>query len=127
MAKLPGAIAGTRIAGERFVRSQREQNPEGRMPFTDHIRELRDRVVRMAACTPGATGRCDPRWLSFNGTGFARCGADLPVNLSHLTMSWAAASRATRGDQANSARYSWRNSATGRGGRPVIWPKVPVV
>ena len=48
MAKLPGAIAGARIVGERFLRSQRQQNPEGRMPLTDHIRELRDRVVKMA-------------------------------------------------------------------------------
>jgi transcriptional regulator with XRE-family HTH domain len=31
------------------------------------------------------------------------------------------------GHQVNSARYSWRNSATGRGGRPVICWKVPVV
>jgi sec-independent protein translocase protein TatC len=48
MAKLPGAVAGARIVGERFVRSQRQQNPEGRMPLMDHIRELRDRIVKMA-------------------------------------------------------------------------------
>jgi len=48
MAKLPGAIAGARIVGERFVQSQRQQNPEGRMPLMDHLRELRNRVVRMA-------------------------------------------------------------------------------
>jgi len=48
MAKLPGAIAGARIVGERFVRSQRQQDPEGRMPLMDHIRELRNRVVKMA-------------------------------------------------------------------------------
>jgi sec-independent protein translocase protein TatC len=48
MAKLPGAIAGARIVGERFVQSQRQQNPEGRMPLMDHIRELRNRVVKMA-------------------------------------------------------------------------------
>jgi sec-independent protein translocase protein TatC len=48
MAKLPGAIAGARIVGERFVRSQRQQNPEGRMPVMDHLRELRNRVVKMA-------------------------------------------------------------------------------
>jgi sec-independent protein translocase protein TatC len=48
MAKLPGAIAGARIVGERFVRSQRRQNPEGRMPLMDHLRELRHRVVKMA-------------------------------------------------------------------------------
>ena len=49
MAKLPGAIAGARIVGERFVASQRQQNPDGRMPLMDHIRELRNRVVKMAA------------------------------------------------------------------------------
>src|ERR1700727_2130822 len=48
MAKLPGAIQGARIVGERFVHSQRQQNPDGRMPLMDHIRELRNRVVKMA-------------------------------------------------------------------------------
>jgi sec-independent protein translocase protein TatC len=48
MAKLPGAIQGARIVGEHFVRSQRRQNPEGRMPLMDHLRELRNRVVKMA-------------------------------------------------------------------------------
>ncbi len=47
MAKLPGAIVGARIVGERFVRSQRQVNPEGRMPVMDHIRELRNRVVKV--------------------------------------------------------------------------------
>jgi Sec-independent protein translocase protein (TatC) len=48
MAKLPGAIAGARIVGERFAHSRRRQNPQGRMPLLDHIRELRHRVVKMA-------------------------------------------------------------------------------
>jgi sec-independent protein translocase protein TatC len=48
MATLPGAVAGARIVGERFVRSQRQQNPEGRMPLMDHLRELRNRVVKAA-------------------------------------------------------------------------------
>jgi sec-independent protein translocase protein TatC len=48
MATLPGAIAGARIVGERFARSRRQPNPEGRMPLMDHIRELRNRVVKMA-------------------------------------------------------------------------------
>jgi len=48
MAKLPGAIQGARIVGERYVRSQRRQNPEGRMPLMDHLRELRNRVVKAA-------------------------------------------------------------------------------
>jgi len=47
MAKLPSAIEGARIVGERFVRSQRQQNPEGRMPLMDHLRELRNRVVKI--------------------------------------------------------------------------------
>ena len=48
MAKLPGAIAGARVVGERFVHSQRQQNPEGRMPLLNHLRELRIRLVKMA-------------------------------------------------------------------------------
>jgi sec-independent protein translocase protein TatC len=48
MAKLPGAVQGARIVGERFVQSQRQQNPDGRMPLMEHIRELRNRVVKMA-------------------------------------------------------------------------------
>jgi sec-independent protein translocase protein TatC len=48
MAKLPGAVQGARIVGERFVHQQRQQNPDGRMPLMDHIRELRNRVVKMA-------------------------------------------------------------------------------
>ena len=48
MAILAGAVQGARIVVERFVHSQRQQNPEGRMPLMDHIRELRNRVLKMA-------------------------------------------------------------------------------
>ena len=48
MAKLPGAIQGARIVGEKFVSAQQRQGSEGRMPLMDHIRELRNRVVKMA-------------------------------------------------------------------------------
>src|SRR6516165_4964547 len=48
MAKLPGAIQGARIVGERYVSSRRRANPVGRMPLFDHLRELRNRVVKMA-------------------------------------------------------------------------------
>src|SRR5260370_25835038 len=48
MATRPGARAGARIVGERFARSRRQPNPEGRMPLIDHLRELRNRVVKMA-------------------------------------------------------------------------------
>jgi sec-independent protein translocase protein TatC len=46
MAKLPGAVQGARIVGEKFVQSR--NNPEGRMPLMDHLRELRNRVVKIA-------------------------------------------------------------------------------
>ncbi len=59
MAKLPDAIQGARIVGERYVRSQRRQNPEGRMPLMDHLRELRNRVVKMALGL--AAGMCAAR------------------------------------------------------------------
>ena len=48
MAKLPGALTGARIVGERFLHSQRQQNPDGRMPLMDHLRELRQRIIKMA-------------------------------------------------------------------------------
>ena len=48
MAKLPGAVAGARIVGEKFVHSRRSENPDGRMPLLDHLRELRNRVVKVA-------------------------------------------------------------------------------
>jgi sec-independent protein translocase protein TatC len=66
MAKVPGAVAGARIVGGRFVRAQQRQNPEGRMPLMDHIRELRNRVVKMAlALAAGMTAGFvffDPVW-----------------------------------------------------------------
>lgn len=48
MASKPSAIRGARIIGERYVRSQRRANPDGRMPLFDHLRELRNRVVKIA-------------------------------------------------------------------------------
>ncbi len=48
MAKLPGALAGARIVGERFVHSRRQQNPTGGMSLVNHLRELRSRIVKMA-------------------------------------------------------------------------------
>jgi hypothetical protein len=54
MTKLPGAVAGARIVGERFARFRRQPNPEGRMPLMDHIRKLRNRVVKIALPRGGA-------------------------------------------------------------------------
>ncbi len=48
MADKPSAIKGARIVGERYVRAKQRENPEGRMPLFDHLRELRNRVVKIA-------------------------------------------------------------------------------
>jgi sec-independent protein translocase protein TatC len=48
MASKPSAIRGARVVGERYVRFKRQQNPDGRMPLFDHLRELRNRVVKIA-------------------------------------------------------------------------------
>jgi sec-independent protein translocase protein TatC len=46
MANLPGAVQGARIVGERFARTRQWQDPEGRMPLMEHLRELRNRLVK---------------------------------------------------------------------------------
>lgn len=56
MAKLPSTIAGARIVGERFVRSRRQENPDGRMPLMDHLRELRNRIVKIVLALAVAMG-----------------------------------------------------------------------
>jgi sec-independent protein translocase protein TatC len=48
MASKPSAIRGARVVGERYVSLKRESNPDGRMPLIDHLRELRNRVVKIA-------------------------------------------------------------------------------
>ena len=47
MASKPSAIRGARIVGDRYLRFKRA-NPDGRMPLFDHLRELRNRVVKVA-------------------------------------------------------------------------------
>jgi sec-independent protein translocase protein TatC len=46
MANVSGAVQGARIVGERFVQTRWRQNPEGRMPLMEHLRELRNRLVK---------------------------------------------------------------------------------
>jgi len=48
MVSKPTAIRGARVVGSRYLRMQRQANPDGRMPLMDHLRELRNRVVKMA-------------------------------------------------------------------------------
>jgi sec-independent protein translocase protein TatC len=49
MAKLADTITGARVLGARFAASQRRANPDGQMPLLDHIRELRNRLVKAIA------------------------------------------------------------------------------
>jgi sec-independent protein translocase protein TatC len=48
MADKPSALAGARIVGGRYLRAKRRENPDGRMPLMEHLRELRNRVVKIA-------------------------------------------------------------------------------
>ena len=48
MADKASALAGARVVGGRYLRAKRRENPDGRMPLMDHLRELRNRVVKVA-------------------------------------------------------------------------------
>jgi sec-independent protein translocase protein TatC len=45
MAGKPSAVQGARIVGSRYLSSKKRENPDGRMPLMDHLRELRNRLV----------------------------------------------------------------------------------
>jgi sec-independent protein translocase protein TatC len=49
MSKLGETVTGARVLGSRMAAVQRRSNPEGRMPLMDHLRELRNRVVKAVA------------------------------------------------------------------------------
>jgi sec-independent protein translocase protein TatC len=62
MAKLADTITGARVLGSRIAATRQRQNPEGRMPLMEHIRELRNRVVKaMAAIVVGMAAGLVPQ------------------------------------------------------------------
>jgi sec-independent protein translocase protein TatC len=56
MSKLGDTVTGARMLGTRMVTLQRRSNPEGRMPLMDHVRELRNRLVKAVAALLVGTG-----------------------------------------------------------------------
>jgi sec-independent protein translocase protein TatC len=46
MPKLADTVTGARVLGTKFLQSQRSVNPDGRMPLMEHIRELRNRLLK---------------------------------------------------------------------------------
>jgi sec-independent protein translocase protein TatC len=48
MPKLADTVTGARVVGSRMLQASRKHDPEGRMPLMDHIRELRNRLVKAA-------------------------------------------------------------------------------
>jgi sec-independent protein translocase protein TatC len=48
MAKLPETISAARVVGGRLLQASRNSDPEGRMPLMEHIRELRNRILKAA-------------------------------------------------------------------------------
>jgi sec-independent protein translocase protein TatC len=49
MPKLGDTVTGARVLGAKMAQAQRQANPDGRMPLMDHLRELRNRVLKAAA------------------------------------------------------------------------------
>jgi len=46
--KMGDAAAGARVAGSRLLAASRKSDSEGRMPLIEHLRELRNRLVKAA-------------------------------------------------------------------------------
>jgi sec-independent protein translocase protein TatC len=56
MPKLADTITGARLLGSKIAQSQRQANPDGRMPLMDHIRELRSRLIKSVIAIVVALG-----------------------------------------------------------------------
>jgi sec-independent protein translocase protein TatC len=48
MPKVADTVTGARVVGSRMLQASRKHDPEGRMPLMEHIRELRNRLLKEA-------------------------------------------------------------------------------
>jgi sec-independent protein translocase protein TatC len=56
MAKIADTVTGARVLGSRVLQAHRAANPQGQMPLMDHLRELRNRVLKAALALVAGTG-----------------------------------------------------------------------
>lgn len=63
MATKPSAIRGARIVGHRYLRMKQRANPDGRMPLFDHLRELRNRLIKVVLAVIAGAAVC---WAFYN-------------------------------------------------------------
>jgi sec-independent protein translocase protein TatC len=56
MPKLADTITGARLLGSRIAATQRQSNPDGRMPLMEHLRELRSRLFKAVAAVAVGMG-----------------------------------------------------------------------
>jgi hypothetical protein len=55
MTKLSDTVMGARVLGARIAQTQRQTNPDGRMPLMEHIRELRNRLLKATSAVLAGT------------------------------------------------------------------------
>lgn len=56
MAKIADTVTGARVLGSRVLQAHRAANPQGQMPLMEHLRELRNRVLKAALALVAGTG-----------------------------------------------------------------------
>jgi sec-independent protein translocase protein TatC len=56
MAKIADTVTGARVLGSRVRQARRTANPQGQMPLMEHLRELRNRVLKAALALLAGTG-----------------------------------------------------------------------
>jgi sec-independent protein translocase protein TatC len=87
MAKMPTAMSGARVLGQRMLKEHRASNPEGRMPLFDHLRELRNRLVKAVLALVVGMGIGLIPWVFYRVWDFVErpfCAAEIRTASGHL-------------------------------------------